>query len=85
MKVIYTAKISIYVYRRDHLPPHCHVRFNDRSEICVTLPLIESLYGDIISQEVRELVEENLELLLEAGEKFHPMRKKQTKTLVEKR
>lgn len=64
MKVVHGAKFSIYVYR-DHPPPHCHVRFNDGSDISVDIPLMNPRYGASLTREVREAILENLDDICE--------------------
>jgi hypothetical protein len=75
MKILKTKKFKIHIYSNDHPPPHCHVRYNDNSEISVDLPLIIPRYGATISNEVREFIEKNLDKIYDAWEKIHPPRK----------
>ena len=77
MRIFGNKFFSVFVYKNDHPPPHCHVRFGDRSDVCVTIPLIEPMYGAEISREVREEIENNLEELMETWDKFNPKRQKE--------
>lgn len=81
MKICGTGKFCIYIRGLDHPPPHCHVRFGDGSEVCVTLPLIEPMYGATITKEVREVIIANLEELTEKWDELHPKRKYRRKKI----
>lgn len=74
MKVFGNSRFSVYIHKVDHPPPHCHVRFGDKSEVCLELPFLEPMYGATISRDVIEEIENHLEELLDAWDKFHPKR-----------
>jgi hypothetical protein len=74
MKVFGNEKFRIYVRELDHPPPHCHIRFGDKSEVCVTIPLMEPMYGATISREVRDAVYANLDALSQEWDRLHPKR-----------
>ena len=57
MKVCHDPRFSIYIYGDEHPPPHCHVRFKDNSSVCVTIPLVEPMYGALINRKIREVIE----------------------------
>lgn len=69
-----TLYFSIHVRGDDHPPPHCHVRFKDGSDVSVTIPLIEPMYGATISSEVRKAIEDNLDAIADRWDVFHPVR-----------
>ncbi len=71
VKIIGNKIFGVYVYPNDHPPPHCHIRFNNGSDISVDLPLIVARYGATISKEVKELIENNLEKLCESWEQLN--------------
>jgi hypothetical protein len=77
MKIFGNERFRIYIREDDHPPPHCHVRFGDESEICIMIPLIEPMYGATISRDVYDAIENNLDLLTETWDKFHPKRHKE--------
>jgi hypothetical protein len=70
-----THNFSIHVWGDDHPPPHCHVRFKDGSNVSVTIPFIEPMYGATISLEVREAIEDNLDAIADRWDALHPIRK----------
>jgi hypothetical protein len=71
MKVAEYNPFKIYVYADDHPPPHCHVRYNDGSEMSIDLPLLKPRYGETISKEVEKILKLNLDELCEAWEKLN--------------
>lgn len=75
MSIYRTANFSIHVRGDDHPPPHCHVRFKDGSNVSVTIPLIEPMYGATISSEVRKAIEDNLDAIADKWDALHPIRK----------
>ncbi len=79
MKIFGNERFSVYIHENDHPPPHCHVRFVDKSEVCVMIPIVEPMYGATISHEIREEIENKLEPLTKAWEKIHPKRLKTVK------
>ena len=66
MKIIESRNFKVYVFPNDHPPPHCHVIFNDGSEICVGILFIDSWYGGKISRKVRKVLLENIDELANA-------------------
>jgi hypothetical protein len=75
MLVLRKAQFKIYVYPEDYEGgPHCHVIFNDDSEVSVDIPLIKPRYDAILLREVRVAIEENIELICESYEKINPPR-----------
>ena len=80
MRIYRSQQFNIYIRALDHPPPHCHVRFPDGSFVCVTIPLIEPMYGATISGEIREAIENNLEALIDAWDTLHPERPKKIKS-----
>lgn len=74
MRIFRNPRFSVFIKNRDHLPPHCHVRFKDGSEVCVTIPLAEPMYGATINEEVRDAVLDNLDALTDAWDKLHPIK-----------
>jgi hypothetical protein len=79
MKIFGNRQFRMYIREVDHPPPHCHVRFGDKTEVCVTIPLVEPMYGAEINHRVRSAIEENMEGLTKAWDKFHPKRKEEQK------
>ena len=75
MKIIDNKKIRVYVYPNDHPPPHCHVRYNDGSEVSVDIPLIMPRYDATISKDVSELIQKNLDRICITWEKLNQPRK----------
>lgn len=75
MRIVRSQQYTIHTYPNDHVPPHCHVRYADKSEISVDIPLILPRYGATISKEVEKLIEDNLEILGEAWDKLHEPKK----------
>jgi len=71
VKIFGSNRFRVYVHELDHPPAHCHVRFGDKSEVCVTLPFVEPMYGATISREVREAIVENLDALIDKWETLH--------------
>ncbi len=74
MKIIGNDKVNVYVYRNDHPPPHCHVRLRNGSEISIDIPLIKPRYGQRITGEIKEIIEEHLDEICEAWDELHPKR-----------
>lgn len=72
MKVVKSAKYSIYIYSEEHLPPHCHVRYKDGSEVCVDIPLIIPRFGVTISKELANLIIKNIDKLCEKWDELNP-------------
>jgi len=72
MKIIDCTNFKVYVYANDHPPPHCHVVLRDGSNISVDIPLIIPRYGETITKEVKEEIEDNIEELYSAWDKFNP-------------
>ena len=87
VSIFSTSRFSIHVRGDEHPPPHCHVRYKDGSDVSVKFPLIESMYGATIDNEVREAIEDNLDKLADAWDALYPIRpskesKKQKKTKI---
>ncbi len=74
MKIVKYKAFTVYVYANDHSPPHCHVRYNDGSEISVDLPFLKPRYGATFTKEVEEVLELNLNKLCEAWGKLNPLK-----------
>jgi len=75
MLVVKEAQFKIYVYPNDYESgPHCHVRFNDDSEISVDIPLIMPRYGADLPWEVREVIERDIDLIFRSYERVNPPR-----------
>jgi hypothetical protein len=72
MRKIKSPRFNIYVRGNDHPPPHCHVRYKDGSNVSVTIPLIEPMYGATIDWEVRKAILDNLDKLTDEWDKLHP-------------
>ncbi|RZJ48869.1 MAG: DUF4160 domain-containing protein, partial [Chryseobacterium sp.] len=72
MRIFGNNKFKVYIYK-DHPPPHCHVIMSNGDTICITLPLIESLYGEIISREIRRAIEDKLDDLIDAWDNLNPI------------
>jgi hypothetical protein len=70
MKICEDGKYKIYVYHKDHNPPHCHVRTNGR-DIVVYLPSLERLDDKALKRDLKELLLENLDLLIDKWEEFN--------------
>ena len=85
MKVFGNTKFKVYIYKNDHLPPHCHVRFADGSEVRVMIPLVEPMDGSTISKEVSEAIVNKLNSLTRIWDKFHPQRPKNNLSIKEKK
>ena len=68
MQIIGNTKFKIYVYPNDHPPPHCHVRYNDGSDVSVDIPLIMPRYGATITKEVEEMIRKNVDKICKAWE-----------------
>jgi len=79
MKVFGNERYNVYIHELDHPPPHCHVRFGDQSVVCVTIPLVEPLYGEYLSRAVRDDIENNLDALTKAWDRLHPKKRKTPK------
>lgn len=73
VRIYRNQKFSLYIKSLDHPPPHCHVRFKDGSQICVTIPFIEPMHGAIIDKEVKNAILENLDALSDAWDLLHPI------------
>ena len=74
MKIYGNKSFSIFIHESDHPPPHCHVRFADETVVCVSIPFIEPMYGTTISHKVRNIIEEYMDDITDAWDKFHPKR-----------
>lgn len=74
VRVFGNKDFGVFVYKNDHPPPHCHVRFGDKSEVCITIPLIQPLHGAEISRVIREEIENHLDLLVGTWDKLNPKR-----------
>ncbi len=70
MKIV-QKKFSLHINANDHLPPHCHVRFPDKSEVRVQIPLIIPMDGTTITKEVAEAIIEHLDELADAWDEYH--------------
>ena len=81
MKVVEHSKFNIYVYPNDHPPVHCHVRYNDDSDVSVDLPMIVPRYGAKISRETVKTIEDNLDKLINIWEELN----KSFKTSIKKK
>jgi tyrosine-protein phosphatase YwqE len=72
MRIFSESDFKIYVYDDEHPPPHCHVIFNNGTELCITLPLLTEMFGKTIKKSVRKFLEKNIEVLVEEWEKRNP-------------
>lgn len=84
MRVFGNKNFGVFVYKNDHPPPHCHVRFGDKSEVCVMIPLIQPMYGAEISREIRGEIENHLDTLVKKWDELNPQNKKFSNTEDEK-
>jgi CRISPR/Cas system CSM-associated protein Csm2 small subunit len=78
MKVVKGKNFGVYVYS-DHPPPHCHVRYSDEKDIQVDIPMIIPRFGETISREVKEIIQEHLDELIDAWEKLNGSHKRTNK------
>lgn len=86
MLLLREDQFKIYVYANDYESgPHCHIIFNDNSEISVDIPSIMPRYGAILSTEVRQAIEENLELIWTRYEELNPARIYKTKKKIKRK
>lgn len=74
MKIIQEDNFSIYIYKNDHPPPHCHVILSDETEIVIKLPAIKPMYSKKITRKIKEVVYQNLELLCKEWDKSNPIK-----------
>lgn len=72
MRIVSTDAYGVYIYAGDHPPPHCHVRWHGENEVVVSLPNLQSLYGDGVPSQVREFLLENLDKLCEEWDRLNP-------------
>lgn len=76
MKVVESDNFNVYVFPNEHPPPHCHIIYNDETEVCVGIIFIDSLYGAKISRKVRKVIIENIDELADAWDKLNKPRRK---------
>jgi hypothetical protein len=72
MPFIESDNFGVYVYDRDHPPPHCHVRFFNGEEVVITLPLLNVLHGGKLEKKVRKVLLEHLDELVEEWDRINP-------------
>ncbi len=63
---------KVRIHDFDHPPPHCHVYCSDGSQLVVTLPLLNEIYGNRIRKEIKIFLEDNLDALVEEWELKNP-------------
>lgn len=74
MKIVESDSFDVYVFPNDHPPPHCHIIFNDGSEVCVGIIFIDSWYGTKISRNVRKVLLDNMDKLANAWDVLNKQR-----------
>lgn len=74
MKIVESDNFNVYVFPNDHPPPHCHIIYNDGSEVCVGIIFIDSLYGAKISRKVRNVIINNIDKLADAWDELNRRR-----------
>ena len=72
MRILSSTGFGVYIYDDEHPPAHCHVIFNNGSELCVTLPLLQEMFGKKIQKSVKRFLEENIDILLDEWENRNP-------------
>ena len=72
MKIAGNSKFNLYIYAKDHPPPHCHVRYSNGEDVSVDIPTIEPRFGATISAEVFTEIEKYLDDLCNAWDQLNP-------------
>lgn len=72
--MVHCGHYGIYIYGMDHPPPHCHIRFSDGTELVVELPTLEPMYGGSISKDLKKVLIQNFETILDAWDELNPDR-----------
>jgi hypothetical protein len=70
--IVRDGKFSIYVYARDHPPPHCHVYWNGNKAAVVDLMSLQVIVGDRLPRQAKRLVGANLSNLRNAWNRLNP-------------
>jgi hypothetical protein len=75
-KILDNGIYRVYVYANDNNPhhlPHCHVYWdgNDHASV-VSLPDLVEIVGDPLPRAARRLLQENVDVLMEAWERLNP-------------
>ena len=71
-----STKVSFRVRIHDfeHPPPHCHVYCSDGTELVVTLPLLEEMFGRRVSKGIKKYLESKIEELVDEWETKNPLK-----------
>ena len=70
--IVRDGTFSIYVYARDHPPPHCHVYWDGDKIALVELLSMTVIGGDRLPRRGRALVRTNVAVLREAWSRLNP-------------
>ena len=66
------GSFRVCIHDFDHPPPHCHVYCSDGTELIISIPLLNELFGKKIKKEIREYLLEELEDLVTEWETKNP-------------
>ncbi len=70
--VVRDGTYSVYVYARDHPPPHCHVYWKADRASMVDLMTLQVIAGDRLPRQGKALVRANVAALLAAWNRLNP-------------
>ncbi len=73
--------IKIYIYRRDHNPPHFHVKYAEYEEL-ITIKDLETYSGKVPKKERKKVIKWSLkhqEYLMSKWDEFNPNSKNDRK------
>jgi hypothetical protein len=70
--VVRDGTYSVYVYARDHPPPHCHVYWKGDQAALVDLMTLQPIAGDRLPRQGKALVRANVAALQAAWNRLNP-------------
>ncbi len=70
--VVRDGTYSVYVYARDHPPPHCHVYWKGDRAALVDLMTLQPIAGDRLPRQGKALVRANVAALQAAWDQLNP-------------
>ena len=71
-RIVSNGTFNVYVYAKDHPPPHCHVFWGGDKESAVSLTALGVIAGDPLPRPAVDLIRAHLQESIAAWQRLNP-------------